>query len=172
MKWEILKTAVCYDENFNIINTTNSNEKIEVLYKSSIDGDTAKFELDGEIITVRFLGIDTPETVHPTLGEEPYGKEASNYTSEKLRLANKIELEYDENVSKTDKYGRHLAWVFIDDVLLQEELIKNGLAKTYMLQDNYSYAWCLQEKQENARKNDLGIWSNMQDEYNNTLRKQ
>lgn len=170
-KWEILKTAVCYDENFNIINTSSSNEKIKVLYKSSVDGDTTKFELNGEIITVRFLGIDTPETVHPTLGEEPFGKDASNFTSEKLKSANKIELEYDESASKTDKYGRHLAWVFVDDVLLQEELIKNGLAKTYMLQDNYTYTWCLQEKEEVARKNGLGIWSNMQDEYNNTVRK-
>lgn len=129
-KWEIVKTAVCYDENFNIINNTSnlSNERIEVKYSESVDGDTAKFKLDEEIITVRFLGIDTPETVHPSLGEQPYGKEASNYTKEKLQNANKIELEYDSNSSKTDKYGRHLAWIWVDDSLLQEELIREGLA--------------------------------------------
>lgn len=160
-KWEIVKTAVYYDENFNIINNTSnlSNERIGVQYSKSVDGDTAKFKLNEEIITVRFLGIDTPETVHPSLGEQPYGKEASNYTKEKLQNANKIELEYDSNSSKTDKYGRHLAWIWVDDSLLQEELIKEGLAQTYMLQDNYTYAWILQEKQEEAKEEKVGMWS-------------
>lgn len=169
-KWEIVKTAVCYDENFNIINNTSNlkNEKIEVKYSESVDGDTAKFKLDEEIITVRFLGIDTPETVHPSLGEQPYGKEASNYTKEKLKNANKIELEYDSNSSKTDKYGRHLAWIWVDDSLLQEELISKGLAKTYMLQDNYTYAWLLQEKQEEAKEEKVGMWSDSNTGENNT----
>lgn len=153
--------AVCYDENFIIINNTSnlSNERIGVIYSESVDGDTAKFKLHEEIITVRFLGIDTPETVHPSLEEQPYGKEASNHTKEKLQNANKIELEYDSNSSKTDKYGRHLVWIWVDDSLLQEELIRKGLAKTYMLQDNYTYAWILQEKQEEAKEEKVGIWS-------------
>ena len=160
-KWQIIKTAVYYDEHFNIINTINNSNttKIEVKYSKSVDGDTAKFELDGKEITVRFLGIDTPETVHPTKGEEPYGKEASNYTKGKLENAHKIEIEYDENASETDKYERALVWVWVDDTLLQEELISNGLARTYMLQDNYKYAWMLQENEEKAKEEKVGIWS-------------
>ena len=160
-KWQIIKTAVYYDEHFNIINTINNSNttKIEVKYSKSVDGDTAKFELDGKEITVRFLGIDTPETVHPTKGEEPYGKEASNYTKGKLENAHKIEIEYDENASETDKYERPLVWVWVDDTLLQEELISNGLARTYMLQDNYKYAWILQENEEKAQEEKVGIWS-------------
>lgn len=160
-KWEITKTAVCYDENFNIINNIDDSdeERIKVKYNKSVDGDTAKFEVNGEIITVRFLGIDTPETVHPTKGEEPYGKEASNYTKEKLENASKIELEYDKKSSKTDKYGRPLVWVWVNDSLLQEELISNGLARTYMLKDSHKYAWLLQESQEKAQKEKVGIWS-------------
>ena len=160
-KWQIIKTAVYYDEHFNIINTINNSNttKIEVKYSKSVDGDTAKFELDGKEITVRFLGIDTPETVHPTKGDEPYGKEASNYTKGKLENAHKIEIEYDENASETDKYERPLVWVWVDDTLLQEELISNGLARTYMLQDNYKYAWMLQENEEKAKEEKVGIWS-------------
>ena len=160
-KWQIIKTAVYYDEHFNIINTINDSNttKIEVKYSKSVDGDTAKFELDGKEITVRFLGIDTPETVHPTKGDEPYGKEASNYTKGKLENAHKIEIEYDENASETDKYERPLVWVWVDDTLLQEELISNGLARTYMLQDNYKYAWMLQENEEKAKEEKVGIWS-------------
>ncbi len=160
-KWQIIKSAVCYDENFNIINAIDDSNasKIEVKYSKSVDGDTAKFELNGEEITVRFLGIDTPETIHPTKGEEPFGKEASKYTKQKLENADKIEIEYDQNASKTDKYERALVWVWVDDTLIQEELIKNGLARTYMLQDNYKYAWILQEDEEKAKEEKVGIWS-------------
>lgn len=160
-KWQIIKTAVYYDENFNIINTIdNSNTtKIEVKYSESVDGDTAKFKIGGEEVTVRFLGIDTPETVHPTKGEEPFGKEASNYTKQKLENADKIEIEYDENASEKDKYERPLVWIWVDDTLLQEELISNGLARTYMLQDDYKYAWILQENEEKAQEEKVGIWS-------------
>lgn len=161
-KWKIVKTAVYYDENFNIISNDDGKEtqKVEVKLSSAMDGDTAKFELNGDIITVRFLGIDTPETVHPTKGEQPYGKEASNFTKERLQNANKIEIEYDNNSSKTDKYNRHLAWIIVDGNLLQEELVEKGLAQTYMLQDNYKYAGVLQESEEIAKNKNIGMWSN------------
>lgn len=96
--------------------------------------------------------------MHPTIGVQPYGQEASNYTKEKLENANKIEIEF-EKPSQKDQHERYLAWIWVDDNLLQEELISNGLAKTYMLQDNYKYAWILQERQEKAQENKLGIWS-------------
>lgn len=159
-KWEIEKAAVYYDENFNITNTLNNSkqDRKEVQYIESIDGDTAKFKIDGEQITVRFLGIDTPETVHPTKGEEEYGKEASNYTKERLQNANKIELEYEQTALK-DKYERDLAWIWVDDELLQEKLISSGLAKTSELPNTYKYAWILQEQEEKAKEEKIGIWS-------------
>lgn len=167
-KWEILKTAVYYDENLQKIDRTNreQTEKVEVKFLEKVDGDTAKFELNEEKITVRFLGIDTPETVHPTKGEEPFGKEASEFTEENLKNAQKIELEYDKNASKTDQYERYLAWIWVDGVLFQEKLVQNGLAKTYMLQDNYQYAGNLQEAQQNAKIQKLGIWSDEKVEDN------
>lgn len=160
-KWKIVNPAVYYDENFNRINIYNEDEKerIQVTYYESVDGDTAKFKLNDKIITVRFLGINTPETVSTTKGEEPYGKEASNYTKEKLENANKIEIEYDKNASEKDKYDRYLAWIWIDDNLLQEGLVLNGFAETYMLQNNYRYAGVLQLAEEKAKENKIGIWS-------------
>ena len=100
----------------------------EVSLSKCVDGDTAKFIINNKEETVRFLAVDTPATKHPTKGEEPYGKEASDYTCNRLKEGNKIELEYDDNSTKTDKYNRYLAWVFVDDNLLQAELVKNGLA--------------------------------------------
>ena len=163
-KWKIVNSAVYYDENFNVINAVEQEdaERIKVKFNRKIDGDTAEFELNNEIIKVRFLGINTPETVDKNRGEEPYGKEASAYTEEKLKNATKIELEYDSNASEKDKYGRILAWVFVDDSLLQKELVSNGLAETYMLQSNYRYAGVLQLAEEEAKNNKLGIWSSIE----------
>src|SRR5574344_382238 len=74
------------------------NNKFEVTLEKCVDGDTAKFKLDdGKVYIARFLAIDTPETVHPKIGEEPFGKEASNYTCRALKNATSIELEYDAN---------------------------------------------------------------------------
>lgn len=167
-KWKIVNPAVYYDENFNRINIYNEDEKerIQVTYYASVDGDTAKFKLNDEIITVRFLGINTPETVSTTKGEEPYGKEASNYTKEKLENANKIEIEYDQNASEKDKYDRYLAWIWVEDNLLQEGLVTNGFAETYMLQNNYRYAGILQLAEEKAKENKIGIWSENSNENN------
>ena len=161
-KWIIIAPAVYYDENFNKIenNTGNSTNKVKVKLVSTVDGDTAKFEMNGEQVTVRFLGINTKETVDPEIGEEAWGKEASNFTKEKLQNANKIELEFDSSSNEKDKYDRYLAWIWVDDELLQNLLVENGLAENYMLQNNYKYAGILQESQEIAKNNKLGIWSN------------
>ncbi len=165
-KWIIIAPAVYYDENFNKIenNTGNSTNKVKVKLVSTVDGDTAKFEMNGEQVTVRFLGINTKETVDPEIGEEAWGKEASNFTKEKLQNANKIELEFDSSSNEKDKYDRYLAWIWVDDELLQNLLVENGLAENYMLQNNYKYAGTLQESEEMAKNNKLGIWS---DEKNN-----
>lgn len=130
-----------YDENTN---------KIEVELAEVIDGDTAKFKMNGEQITVRFLGINTKETVDPEIGEEVWGKEASDFTKEKLENATKIELEFDEVADEKDKYDRYLSWIWIDDELLQNLLVENGLAENYMLQNNYKYAGMLQESEEKS----------------------
>lgn len=114
--------------------------------------------MDGEQVTVRFLGINTKETVHPEIGEEEWGKEASDFTKEKLENATKVELEFDEVADKKDKYDRYLAWIWVDDELLQ---------------NNYKYAGRLQESEELAKESKLGIWSedanSTQDDKNKTI---
>ena len=132
---------------------------IEVEFSDCVDGDTAKFIYKNEQITARFLAIDTPETVHPTKGVEPYGKEASEYTCNNLKNAKNIELEYDEDSDKLDKYNRHLVWVFLDGNLLQEELVSKGYASVAYLYGNYKYTEILEEAEQEAEDNKLGIWS-------------
>ena len=76
-----------------------------------VDGDTIKVHLGGRLETVRYIGVDTPETVHPARGLEPYGKEASRFNAS-LVEGKMVRLEFD--VERRDRYGRLLAYVYVD----------------------------------------------------------
>jgi len=149
------------------LNICVAQEKIEVSFGSCIDGDTANLLLNGEKIKVRMLAIDTPETKHPTIGEEKFGVEASEYTCNKLKKANKIEIEYDSNSDKLDKYNRHLVWIWVDEYLLQDDLIKEGLAEVAYLYDEYKYTGTLENHQTIAKVNKVGIWGHYEEEEKN-----
>lgn len=150
------------------INLVYASDTVKL--KKCVDGDTFKVTLNNEEVTVRMLAIDTPESVKPDTEIEYYGKEASDYTCNKLKNAKKIVLEYDKNSDKFDKYDRLLAWVFVDNKLLQTELIENGYAKIAYLYNDYKYIDILKEKQELAVANNLGIWNgSAKNNYENTL---
>lgn len=151
-----LKIIIILSIFFMCINHVYAKE--EVKFIKCIDGDTFKVSLDNKEYTLRMLAIDTPESVHPTKKLEYYGKEASEYTCDMVTNAKKIEIEYDENSEKVDKYDRLLAWVFVDKILLQELLIENGYAKIAYLYDDYKYTDILEEKQELASIKNIGIW--------------
>ena len=142
-----------------ITNVNAKEEKETVTFSSCVDGDTAKVKLKNEIVTVRMIAIDTPETKHPTIGAEPWGKEASNFTCSKLENAKKIEIEYDPNSDKTDKYDRILAWIWVDNELLQDQIIKEGYAEVAYLYDDYKYTALLQDHEAVAKANKKGLWS-------------
>lgn len=141
-------------------NVVKANEKVMVKFNSCIDGDTANFILKKKKIKVRFLAIDTPEIKHGNRKADYYGEEAKEYTCNKLKKASKIELEFDINSDKKDKYNRYLAWVFVDNKLLQEELVGNGYAKIKYLYGDYKYTNKLKKLEKNAQNNNIGIWTN------------
>lgn len=132
------------------------NEKITVTLASCIDGDTAKFITSKGTESTRFLAIDTPEY---TKEVEDWGKEASEFTCNKLMNAKEIILEFDKNSDLYDKYDRLLAWIWVDDVLLQDELIKAGLGEVAYLYGEYSYTSLLKDHQAVAEAEKLNIWS-------------
>ena len=140
-------------------NICTAQEKIKVNFDSCVDGDTAKVVLNNDVVKIRFLAVDTPEIKHPAKGEEPYGKKASDFTCNKLKSADKIEIEYDDNSDKTDKYDRHLVWVWIGDYLLQDELIKEGLAEVAYLYGDYKYTDILKDHEQISKANKIGVWS-------------
>lgn len=141
-----------------------ASELIDVSLVRCVDGDTAVFNVDGEEIKFRFLAIDTPETVHPTKGEEEGGKVASTYTCESLTNAQKLQIAYDDKSSKTDKYGRGLAWIYVDDKLLQEDLVEKGYAEVAYIYAKYEFVDYLCEVQAQAKSEKIGIWSEDREE--------
>lgn len=120
---------------------------------SVIDGDTIKLE-DGS--KVRLIGINTPETVDPRREVGCYGKEASEFT--KTRLVGK-EIRLEKDVSETDKYKRLLRYVWIDDTLFNEELIREGYAQVSTYPPDVKYKDRFLVAQEDARNNKKGLWS-------------
>lgn len=71
-------------------------------------------------------------------------------------------------VIKKDKYNRYLAWVYVDDSLLEEELVQNGLAKVAYLYGDYSYTDELKKVEEEAKENKVGMYSDVDNSYYTT----
>lgn len=130
--------------------------KEKVKFDKCVDGDTAYFIYKGESTKFRFLAIDTPES---TTKKEKFGEEASEFTCSELKNANKIEIEFEDNSSKTDKYDRYLAYVFVDGDLLQEKILYNGLAELKYDKSNYKYEDELIKAENHAKDNFLGVYS-------------
>ena len=140
-----------------------ASSKFKVKLDKCVDGDTAKFVIDDEVKTVRFLSINTPEIKHGSTEAEAYGDEAKDYTCDVLSSAKSIKLQYDPKSDKTDKYGRVLAWVFVDDELLQEKLINEGLAEVKYVYGDYLYTDELKSLEVIAQEAHKGIWSIVED---------
>jgi micrococcal nuclease len=88
-----------------------------------IDGDTLVLQNDAR---VRLIGVDTPETKHPTKPIEPFGPEASSFTKRAVE-GKVVQLKFDRE--KRDRYQRLLAYVYLDDWCLNEEIIRAGYSK-------------------------------------------
>lgn len=144
---------------FNLSIVSASNSKFKVTLDSCIDGDTARFIIKDEVKTVRFLSINTPEIAHDDVVGEPFGEEASIFTCNMLTNASIIKLQYDSKSDKEDKYGRVLAWVFVDDELLQEKLVSEGLAEVKYVYKDYKYSSHLKDIELEAKTKEIGIWA-------------
>ncbi len=128
------------------------NNGVLVKVTNVVDGDTIKIET-GQ--TVRYIGIDTPETVSPGKPIQCYGKEASDKNTE-LVEGKVVKLEKD--ISETDKYGRLLRYIWLDDVLINELLVREGYAQSSSYPPDVKYQDRLVKAQELAREEQKGLW--------------
>jgi micrococcal nuclease len=121
-----------------------------------VDGDTIEVLIDGVEYRVRYIGIDTPETKHPTRGVEPFGPEASQANSE-LVEGRTVLLEKD--VSETDRYGRLLRYVYVGDLMVNEELLRRGLAQIATFPPDVKYVDRFLGIQRAAQEAGVGMWA-------------
>ncbi|MFJ8244177.1 thermonuclease family protein [Peribacillus asahii] len=148
-------------------NSTNKEETVQEKKGSTftaeivkvVDGDTMKIKLpNGNEETVRLLLIDTPETVHPSKDVQPFGPEASQFSKELMPPGSKVEVE--TGISERDKYGRLLAYFYVDGKMVNKMLLEKGLARVaYVYAPNTKYLDELEAVQKEAQKKAIGIWS-------------
>ena len=122
------------------------------------DGDTFKVKIGSHEITIRMLGINTPETVDPRKPVECYGKEASDETKS-LLSGRLVRLKLNPNREEKDKYGRYLAYVYRDDELfVNESLLQNGYAREYTFGTSYMFQKEFRDIEGTAKEKGRGLW--------------
>jgi micrococcal nuclease len=120
-----------------------------------VDGDTIAVQLDGAEEDVRYIGVDTPETVKPGEPVQCFGPEASAF-NHRLVEGETVRLVFDRELR--DVYGRLLAYVYLGDRFVNAALVRGGYARTLEIAPNTSHADELGELQQRAADAGAGLW--------------
>lgn len=136
--------------------TPTIGQKLTAKVVRVVDGDTIEIE-GGQ--KVRYIGIDTPETVDPKKPVECFGKEAS--AKNKELVEGKI-VELEKDISETDRYGRLLRYVWIDGQMVNELLVKTGYARLETVPPDIKYSELLANEEKQARETSQGLWNQCQ----------
>ena len=119
-----------------------------------VDGDTLKL---ANHAVIRLIGVDTPETVRPQWPVEPWGLEASRFTKQFVGDG-PVRLQFDRE--RLDDYDRYLAYVWVGDRMLNEELVRSGLAR---FKGHFNYSETMKGRfrraQGEAQAQRRGMWS-------------
>lgn len=154
----------------NIDGSTNKSEvpkgSTEAIVERVIDGDTMKLKIKetNEVVTLRLLLVDTPESVKKDVDPQPYSIEASNYAKDTLKSNDTVYIEYDEG-NKTDKYDRHLGYLWFYSKnnsrweMFNEDIISKGYARVGYVYSQVRHLERLNSIQDKAKSEGLNIWS-------------
>ena len=136
-------------------NTSNISSELYKVVRV-VDGDTIIIDYKGTEERVRLIGVDTPESVHPDKEKNTeFGTTASNFSKE-LLTDKYVKIELD--VQERDQYGRILAYVYLNDVMVNKTLLQEGYAKVATYPPNVKYVDDFTSIQEEARNNKKGLW--------------
>jgi micrococcal nuclease len=154
----LVSMAACQsnEKSTSNLTTPDGTPLISATVTNVVDGDTIDVEIDGQEERVRLLLIDTPETKHPSKPVQPFGPEASEYTKTTL-LGKNVGLEKD--VSERDRYGRVLAYIWLDGQMHNEALIERGLARVAIFPPDIKHVDHFRDIQATAQQEGVGIWS-------------
>ncbi|HEX5447917.1 MAG TPA: thermonuclease family protein [Candidatus Saccharimonadales bacterium] len=124
-----------------------------------VDGDTIAVNMNGNVETVRFIGVDTPETHKPNTPVQCYGPQAAGYTKQRVGQFGKVRLSADPLDTNRDVYGRLLRYVYLPDgTLLDQELIQKGYGFAY-LDFPFSKKAQFAKAESAARSAKVGLWA-------------
>jgi micrococcal nuclease len=121
-----------------------------------VDGDTAKVFIDGESEYVRYIGIDTPESVQPDAPVECFGEESKRFNADRIE-GRRMKLVFDRE--RHDRYDRLLAYIYVDGKLLNAEMLRRGYATTLEVSPNTARANEFSRLESEARDAGRGLWS-------------
>jgi len=121
----------------------------------AVDGDTIEVETEGRREDVRYIGVDTPETVKPDTPVQCFGPQASAFNHH-LVEGRRVRLVF--GVERRDIYGRLLAYVYLGDRFVNAELIRRGLARTLTIPPNDRFAGRLKRLEIAAARAGRGLW--------------
>jgi micrococcal nuclease len=121
-----------------------------------VDGDTIVVRLDGRSEHVRYIGVDTPESVKPGVRVQCFAKSAAD-ENRRLVLGREVRLEYDAEAR--DRYGRLLAYVWRGELLVNAELVRLGYGKPLEIAPNLAHAAELRQLAATAKRGRVGLWS-------------
>ena len=120
-----------------------------------VDGDTVEVRIDGEIEDVRYIGVDTPESVKPGEPVECYALAAGDF-NERLVEGERVRLVFD--AERRDTYGRLLAYVYLGDRFVNAELVRRGYATTLTIAPNDRFADLFARLERRAGAQGRGLW--------------
>ncbi|CAB4556374.1 unannotated protein [freshwater metagenome] len=136
-----------------------AGERVIGTVVTPIDGDTLTVRLHGRRYDIRLIGVDTPETKHPTKPVECGGPEAASFTATQFPRGTKVEIVRD--IEARDRFGRLLAYVFRhhDGLFLNRALLEQGLAVAYPFEPNTLYSIEFAALAFTAQRNGVGMWA-------------
>lgn len=120
-----------------------------------VDGDTIRVMLDDVEERVRYIGVDTPESVAPGRPVECFAKRAARFNA-RLVEGERVRLVFD--AERRDRYGRLLAYVHVGDDFVNAELIRRGYATTLTIPPNETFAERFDRLERNAANAGRGLW--------------
>ena len=130
---------------------------MEALVVRVVDGDTAEMKLaSGRTEGVRFIGVDTPESVAPGQPVECFGRRASRFTADLIE-GERVILRY--GAERRDHYGRLLAYIYLDGEFVNGQLVRLGYARTLEIAPNVDHAERLARLEQDAANAGRGLWS-------------
>lgn len=120
-----------------------------------VDGDTAEVRIDGRKEDVRYIGIDTPETVKPGAPVGCFGHQASDFNHRMVERRH-VRLVFD--AERRDIYGRLLAYVYLGKRFVNAELARRGFARSLTIPPNDSHARLFRRLERRAARRGRGLW--------------